>query len=336
MNRIKNFNFLSFQLNPDLFQPASAEDKNQLIRMRESTTYWKDAMRRLRANKIAMACAWILLAVLIFAWIGPFLMPYSYDQQIHGHERLSPTMTPFHPFGTDNLGRDLMVRVMIGTRISMTIGIVASLIILVIGTTYGAISGYLGGWVDNVMMRVVEIIYAVPDALIVILLGIALKDPLQKLLDSGGLKAFSGVGAGLISIFLTFALLYWVSMARIVRGQVMSLKGSEYVTAARAMGAKSGWIIFKHLVPNCVGTIIVTTMFQIPSAIFTESFLSFIGLGVSAPMASLGSLVNDALNGFQSYPYRLLIPAVMIAIIILALNQFGDGLRDALDPRMRS
>ena len=228
-----------------------------------------------------------------------------------------------------------MVRVMIGTRISMSIGIVASLIILIIGTTYGAISGYVGGWVDNLMMRIVEIIYAVPDALIVILLGITLKEPLQDLLDAGGLRTFAGAGAGLISIFLTFALLYWVSMARIVRGQVLALKSSEYVTAARAMGAKSGWIIFKHLVPNCIGTIIVTTMFQIPSAIFTESFLSFIGLGVSAPMASLGSLVNDALDGFQSYPYRLLIPAVMIAIIILALNQFGDGLRDALDPRMR-
>lgn len=335
MKRIKNFNFLSFQLSPELFEPASTAEKSQLVRMRESVTYWQDAKRRLLSNKIAMACAWILLAVLLFAWVGPFLMPYDYDQQIRGEERLSPTLEPFHPFGTDNLGRDLMVRVMIGTRISMSIGIVASVIILIIGTTYGAISGFLGGWLDNLMMRIVEIIYAVPDALIVILLGISLKDPLQKLLDSGGLRAFADVGAGLISIFLTFALLYWVSMARIVRGQVIALKGSEYVTAARAMGAKSGWIIFKHLVPNCVGTIIVTTMFQIPSAIFTESFLSFIGLGVSAPMASLGSLVNDALNGFQSYPYRLLIPAVMIAIIILALNQFGDGLRDALDPRMR-
>jgi len=302
MKRIKNFNFLSFQLSPELLEPATQEEKGQLVQMRESVTFWKDAMRRLRANKVAMICAWLLLAVLIFAWVGPFLMPYTYDEQIRGHERLSPTLTPFHPFGTDNLGRDLMVRVMIGTRISMSIGIVASLIILVIGTTYGAISGYVGGWIDTLMMRIVEIIYSVPDALIVILLGLSLKGPLQKLLDSGGLKAFSGVGAGLISIFLTFALLYWVSMARIVRGQVLALKSSEYVTAARAMGAKSRWIIFKHLVPNCVGTIIVTTMFQIPSAIFTESFLSFIGLGVSAPMASLGSLVNDSLGGFQSYP----------------------------------
>ncbi|MEA4899761.1 ABC transporter permease [Bacillota bacterium Meth-B3] len=332
---VKNFKFLSFHLSPELLEPASTEEKSQLTHMRESVTYWQDAMRRLRANKVAMTSAWILLAVLLFAWVGPMLMPYQYDQQIRGAERMAPTLDPFHPFGTDNLGRDLMVRVMIGTRISMTIGIVASLIILIIGTTYGAISGYLGGWVDNVMMRVVEIVYAIPDALVVIILGISLKDPLQKLLDSGGLKAFASVGSGLISIFLTFALLYWVSMARIVRGQVIALKGSEYVTAARAMGAKSGWIIKKHLVPNCIGTIIVTTMFQIPSAIFTESFLSFIGLGVSAPMASLGSLVNDALNGFQSYPYRLMIPAAMIAVIILAFNQFGDGLRDALDPRMR-
>jgi oligopeptide transport system permease protein len=336
MKRIKNSNYFTFHISAELFEPASQEERRQLVHMRESTTYWKDAMRRLRANKIAMFCAWVLLFILLFAWVGPFVMPYTYDEQIRGHERLSPTLSPFHPFGTDNLGRDLMVRVMIGTRISLSIGIVASLIILLIGTTYGAIAGYVGGWVDNLMMRVVEILYSIPDVLIVILLGISLKEPLQSLLDSGGLRAFSGVGAGLISIFLTFALLYWVSMARIVRGQVLSLKGSEYVTAARAMGAKSSWIIFKHLVPNCVGTIIVTTMFQIPSAIFTESFLSFIGLGVSAPMASLGSLVNDSLSAFQSYPYRLLIPAVMIAIIILALNQFGDGLRDALDPRMRN
>lgn len=336
MKKLKNTNLFSFQLSPDLLQPATPEERAQLVQMRESTTYWKDAMRRFRANKVAMVCAWILLAIMLFAWVGPFLMPYTYDQQIRGHERLAPTLSPFHPFGTDQLGRDLMVRVMIGTRISLSIGIIASLIILVIGTIYGAIAGYSGGVVDNVMMRIAEVLYSVPDVLIVILLGISLKEPLQQIFDRGGLAAFSSLGSGLLSIFITFALLYWVGMARIVRGEILVLKNSEYVTAARALGAGSRWIIFKHLIPNCIGTIIVTTTFQIPSAIFTESWLSFLGLGVTSPMASLGSLVNDALSGFQSYPYRLLIPAFMIALIILSFNQLGDGLRDALDPRMRN
>lgn len=331
-----NTNLFTFHISPELWKPASKEEREQLVQMRPSTTYWQDAMRRFKRNKMALTCAWIIVGILIFAWVGPLLMPYTYDQQIRGHERLAPMLSPyFHPFGTDQLGRDLLVRVMIGTRISLAIGIVSSIIILVIGTAYGAISGYIGGGVDNVMMRVAEVLYSIPDVLVVILLGIALKEPIQALFDSGALRALSSLGASLLSIFITFALLYWVNMARIVRGQILVLKNSEYVLAARALGARPGRIIFKHMVPNCIGTIIVTTMFQVPSAIFTESFLSFIGLGVATPMASLGSLVNDALNGFQSTPHRLVIPALMIALIMLAMNQMGDGLRDALDPRMR-
>lgn len=322
------------KLTPEMMAPATKEEREQLVQMRMSVTYWRDAMRRFKRNKMAMACAVLIGILLLFAWVGPLLMPYAYDQQIRGHERLWPTLDPFHPFGTDQLGRDLMVRVMIGTRISLMIGIVASLFILIIGTVYGAVSGFVGGWVDTVMMRIAEVINSIPSVLIIILLQIALKQPIQNLF-TGPLQPLSALGSGLISIFITFALLYWVGMARIVRSEILTLKSSEYVTASRAFGGKGKWIIFKHLIPNSVGTIIVTTTFQIPSAIFTESFLSFIGLGVSAPMASLGSLVNDALNGFQSYPYRLLIPACMIAIIILAFNQLGDGLRDALDPRMR-
>lgn len=324
------------KLTPDMILPATKEEREQLVRMRESSTYWRDAMRRFRRNKVAMVSAIVLLLITIFAFLGPLVMPYTYDQQIRGHERMSPTLDPFHPFGTDPLGRDLMVRVMIGTRISLVIGIVASLFVLVIGTIYGATSGFIGGWVDTVMMRIAEVIYSIPSVLIIILLNITLKQPLQQFFDRSGLRMFSTFGAGLLSIFVTFALLYWVGMARLVRGEILTLKGSEYVSASKALGGKGRWIISRHLIPNSIGTIIVTTMFQIPSAIFTESFLSFIGLGVSAPMASLGSLVNDALSGFQSYPYRLLIPSGMIALIILALNQLGDGLRDALDPKMRN
>lgn len=326
------------KLTPEMMIPATKEEREQLIMMRESITYWKDAMRRLKANKIAMISFAVIIAIVLFAFIGPVFMPYSYDQQIRGHERMAPVINSeyFHPFGTDNLGRDLCVRVMIGTRISLVIGVVSTLFIVIIGVLYGAISGFCGGTVDIIMMRICEIIYSIPTVLIIILLNIVLKEPLQKLFDAGHWEALRTVGTGLICIFVTFALLYWVSMARMVRGEILALKNSEYVTASRALGGSDYWIIRKHLVPNCIGTVVVTTTFQIPSSIFTESFLSFIGLGVSAPMASLGSLVNDALNGFQTAPYRLFIPAVVLALIILAMNQLGDGLRDALDPKMRN
>ena len=326
------------KLTPEMMIPATKEEREQLIMMRESITYWKDAMRRLKANKVAMISFAVIIAIVLFAFVGPLFMPYSYDQQIRGHERMAPVINSeyFHPFGTDNLGRDLCVRVMIGTRISLVIGVVSTLFIVIIGVLYGAVSGFIGGTVDIVMMRICEIIYSIPTVLITILLNIVLKEPLQKLFDAGHWQALRTVGTGLICIFVTFALLYWVSMARMVRGEILALKNSEYVTASRALGASDNWIIRKHLVPNCIGTVVVTTTFQIPSSIFTESFLSFIGLGVSAPMASLGSLVNDALNGFQTAPYRLFIPAVVLALIILAMNQLGDGLRDALDPKMRN
>jgi len=241
-----------------------------------------------------------------------------------------------HILGTDSLGRDNLVRLMFGSQISLTVGIVASIIILVIGSIYGAVSGYIGGKLDNVMMRILELLYAIPDILIVILLSIVLRPPLQQLFAlNPTLAKLTGIGPGLLSMFITFALLYWVSMARIVRGQVLQLKEQEFITAARALGASNSRIIFRHLLPNCIGPIIVTATFQIPNAIFVESFLSFIGLGISAPMASLGSLANDAMNGIQTYPYMLAEPAIMIAIIILAFNMFGDGIRDALDPRMK-
>ena len=225
---------------------------------------------------------------------------------------------------------------MMGSRVSLLVGLVASAIILLIGSLYGSISGFFGGWVDMVMMLIVDIIYTVPDVLIIILLAAVLNYPLKDLSQKPGFEWIGVIGVNLISIFLVFALLYWVGMARIVRSQIMILKEQEYVTAARALGASSGRIIRKHLLTNCIGTLIVTTTLQIPSSIFTESFLSFLGLGVNAPMPSLGSLASAAINGLQSYPHRLFAPAIMISVIILSFNLLGDGLRDAFDPKMKN
>jgi len=256
-----------------------------------------------------------------------------------GATRLSVVKSVFpHVFGTDSVGRDLMARTMYGARVSILIGIIAALIVFVIGSIYGAISGLCGGKVDFVMMRIVELIYSIPEVLIVLLLQVVLKDPLQSWFDSSNsafVSAMSDLGSGIISIFITFGLLYWVTMARIVRGQVLQLKKQEYVTAATALGASNARIIKRHLLPNCVGQLVITTCLQIPSAIFLESFLSFLGLGVSAPMASLGSLCSDALETVSLYPYRLVFPAIILTIIVLSLNLVGDGLRDALDPRLK-
>jgi oligopeptide transport system permease protein len=333
---LQKINKLSLQLDvkADDFAPATKQEQNDLTKLSSNTSYWKDAWRRLKQNKIAMVALVIIIVFILFAIIGPLLSPYSYDQQIRGDENLGPSAK--HLFGTDQLGRDLLVRVMVGSRISLIIGIGSALIVLVIGSAYGAIAGLLGGLADNIMMRIVEIIYSLPDILIIILLQIIISDPLQKAFDKGSL--FGGLqklGPGIVAIFIVYGLLYWVGMSRIVRGQVLQLKQMEYVNAATALGANNSRLIRKHLLPNCVGTLIVTTMLQIPSAIFTESFLSFLGLGVAKPMASLGSLASEALNGIQSYPYRLLFPAIAISIIILAFNLFGDGLRDALDPKLK-
>jgi oligopeptide transport system permease protein len=323
----KQANPFSMMLNIHDAAPATEEEKASRIKMRESTTYWQDAKVRFMKNQMALFSLGIIAALAIFAFVGPFLSPYKYDQQIRGSERLSPCLA--HPFGTDNLGRDLLVRNMIGTRISLAIGVFCSIIVLVLGTLVGASAGYIGGWVDNLVMRGCEIIYSVPDILIIIILQISLKNFLDNTFPNMAL------GSAMFSIFIAFAMLYWVNMARMVRGQVLSLKEREYVLAAKAQGASGGWIVRKHLLPNAVGTIIVTAMFQIPSAIFTESFLSFMGLGASAPMASLGSLANSALSGLSSYPHWMFFPAMLIALIIFAFNNFGDGLRDALDPRLK-
>lgn len=346
-------NPLSFQLKlkPEDFLPATEEEKQSQVIMRESVGFWKDGFRRLRKNKVAMVSLVVIVLVMIFSFIVPSFYPYSYKEQIKGANNLAPmeysqdeqaridageSVFP-HIFGTDKMGRDYAIRVMMGSRISLLVGLIATAIILVIGSAYGSIAAFFGGTVDLVMMRIVDIIYTIPDILLIVLLSFTLKVPLTTLGESvPGFHWVNVVGENLISIFIVFALLYWVGMARMVRSQVLMLKESEYVTAARALGVGNGRIIKKHLLTNCIGTLIVTTALQIPSSIFTESFLSFLGLGVAVPLPSLGSLASDAINGMQTYPYLLFIPAFLISLIILSFNLFGDGLRDAFDPKLKN
>ncbi|MDO4331916.1 MAG: ABC transporter permease [Eubacteriales bacterium] len=346
----KNPLSLQLDLNPDDFLPASEEEKQSLVVMRESVSFWKDGFRRLRKNKVAMVSLAVIIIVMIFSFIVPHFYPYSYATQIKGANNLAPMQYSEaeqeqiangekvfpHVLGTDKMGRDYAIRVMMGCRISLSVGLIATVLILLIGSAYGSIAAFCGGWVDLVMMRIVDILYTIPDILLIVLISFAMKDPLEKLAMMPGFGWVDVIGRNMISIFIVFALIYWVGMARMVRSQVLTLKECEYVTAARALGAKSGRIIKKHLLTNCIGTLIVTTTLQIPSSIFTESFLSFLGLGVAVPLPSLGSLASEAMNGFQTYPYLLFIPALLISLIILSFNLFGDGLRDAFDPKLKN
>lgn len=300
----------------------------------EEIGYWKASWYRLRGNKIAITALIIIVILMIFAFIGPMLSPYSYDQQVRGDEALWPCLK--HPFGTDRLGRDILVRCMVGSRISIIVGLVSAVIVMIVGSIYGAISGLIGGKVDMFMMRVVDIIYSIPEILLIVVIKMVISEPLESLIAN--VPIFHGlqkIGSGLIAIFIVYGCLYWVGMARIVRGQILQLKTLDFVTAAEALGCTRGRMIREHLLPNCIGQLIATVMLQIPSAIFTEAFLSYLGIGVSAPMASLGSLTSEALNGITSYPYRVIFPAALISLIILSFNLFGDGLRDALDPKMK-
>lgn len=423
------------ELPEDAFDAATTQEKENFIKDRKSVSYWADAWRRLRKNTVAMVALVVIVLLVLFAFVGPMVVPYTYKQQIRGSESLHPwhytledqqkisaymeehtgnaNMTPDeaveaarkeaeakgetlsrvdeakiraqanasqkkesedavteekaakelglkhkmfgysdleleriqngedvfpHVFGTDDQGRDIMVRVMVGTRVSIIVGVCAALLVLLIGALYGSISGYCGGIVDNVMQRIVEVIYSIPEMLIILLLSATLKPALEQFQNSGDgpfQNLVTLLGPNLISMFIAFGLLYWVTMSRIIRGQILQLKQQEYVTAARALGAKGGRIIRSHLLPNCIGQIITTTFLQIPSAIFLESFLSFVGVGVSAPLTSLGSMCSEALSGLSTYPYRLFIPAFILSIMILSLNLFGDGLRDALDPKLK-
>lgn len=341
------------QLNPDDFIFSTSEEKQAFIPQQKSISYWKDAWLRLKKNRIAMISLGLIIFFILFAFAGPLIVSYSYDDQVRGSENLYPMnfsetelalkaaggkVFP-HVFGTDTLGRDILVRLMYGCRVSMVIGLSAALLTLVIGVVYGSISGFFGGRLDMIMMRIVDIIYSVPDVLVVLLLAVTIKPILINYADDHQTEFLGrlviSLGPSIIAIFMAFALLYWTILARIIRGQMLQLKQQEYVTAARALGASNRRIIFKHILPNCVGPLVAATCLQIPIAIFLESFLSFLGVGVSAPMTSLGSMASDALKGMYTYTYRLIIPAALLSLLILSFNIFGDGLRDALDPRLK-
>jgi oligopeptide transport system permease protein len=301
-------------LAPELFRPIQQELQADAAIVRPSVTYWQDAWRRLKGNRGAMIGLLIILLLFAAAIVGPYLSPYSYEEQ--NYEVMDHPPTWAHPFGTDGLGRDQLVRVLYGARISLGIGLFASFICLTIGVIYGGVSALLGGKVDEIMMRVTEVLYSIPLLLYVILFMVVLQP-------------------GLKNILLAIGLVYWISMARIVRGQILSLKEQDYVLAARTIGAGRWRILLRHLIPNTMGPIIVAMTLEIPQAIFTEAFLSFIGLGVSAPMASWGTLASEGLQAIRDYPHELIFPALAICLTMLAFNLLGDGLRDALDPRMR-
>ncbi len=351
--KMPNKNLFSTQINLAKFEKATEEEKRQQDVMSESTTFFKDGMRKLMKNPLAVMSLIFLIFILLVITFAPMVVPYSYSQinTVNGmRDKTAKNLAPFeysemeqeymaeggkvfpHIMGTDAQCRDYFMRIVYGTRVSLAVGLFASILVLIIGLLYGSISGYLGGKVDLIMMRIVDIIYSLPDMLIIILLSVVLDEVLSSVIQG---TVFARLGVNMIALFIVYGLLYWVGMARLVRGQILTIKNNEYVLAAKASGAKSGRIIRKHIIPNCISVIFISTALQVPSAIFTESYLSFLGLGVSAPMPSLGSLANEAREGLQSYPWKLWLPAIVICLIVLSFNLLGDGLRDAFDPKLK-
>lgn len=298
----------------DMFQPLPEEEKNSEYIASESVTYFKDVWRRLMKNKLTVFGMVILLIVIILAILGPILSGYTYDGQDFNLRNALPCAE--HLFGTDKFGRDIFTRVCYGARISLTIGFSAAFINLVIGTIYGGIAGYAGGRVDLFMMRLVDILYAIPSTMYVILIMVVL-------------------GANMYSVLAGICISSWVGMARMVRSQVLTLKQQEFAMAAQVLGASQARILFRHLIINSMGPIVVNFTFMVPSAIFTEAYLSFIGVGISVPMASWGTLAQDARPLLDSYPIQMVWPVLAICITMFALNFVGDGLTEALDPKKK-
>lgn len=280
----------------------------------KGTSLWRDAWLRLLKNKAAVVSVIFILVLVLLAISTPWIAPYEYDAIRYEEIGAAPSWA--HWFGTDILGRDLLTRCLYGLRISLAIGLVATFVSFLIGVSWGAISGYCGGLVDSLMMRFVDSLYALPYMFFVIIL-------------------MTVFGRNIILLFVALGAVQWLTMARIVRGQILSLSRKEFVEAARSIGATSKSIIFKHLVPNALGPIIVYTTLTVPNVILQEAFLSFLGLGVQAPMSSLGSLAADGAQAMELYPWLIIFPGILLVLLLFALNYLGDGLRDALDPRMK-
>jgi len=301
-------------LRPEQFKPIDRNTNQSEKVERERLTAWQDIRYRLVSNKLAMTGFWITVAVIVVALLAPLLSGYDHFTNELTKTNLPPSAA--HWFGTDDLGRDLFVRTWKGAQVSLFVGVAAALIDLVIGIIYGGIMGYYGGKVDEVMNRFAEILYAIPYLLVVILLLVIMEPSLT-------------------TIIIAMSITGWINMAWIVRGQIMQLKNQEYALASKALGASSMRIIFRHLIPNAMGPILVTLTLTVPSAIFTEAFLSFLGLGVQSPVASWGTMIDDGVRSMMIYPWRLLFPALFLVLTMFAFNVFGDGLRDAFDPKLK-
>lgn len=347
------------------FNKKADEAVNEFNQVMKPVSLWDDAWKRLKKNKMAIISLWIVLAYCLISLFAPILPIYPYEEQVLDHTNLPPSFKPAgevmiqqrekyfarvmakekrteytekeaaelaemreavnsdpvhqrrYILGTDALGRDMLSRTIYGGRISIAIGILGTVTALLLGVVMGAIAGYAGGWVDNIIMRFVDIMYGLPYMLMVIIMMAIL-------------------GRNIFILFIAIALVSWLSIARVVRGQVISLKNSEFVEAAKTMGASPARIIAKHLLPNTIGIIIVYSSLSLPSFIMNESFLSFLGLGVSAPLASWGSLVSDGVKGMELYSWQLIVPAIVMTIFLFAMNFLGDGLRDAFDPQSKN
>ncbi len=335
------------------FELVGIDEKNFVDETFASQPYWQDIWTRFKRNRGAIICLAVILLVILMAVIGPGMSGRTYDQQNIKHQNLAPRVPgledwgildgsevmrtssrtkvvnkyvdpeketglekTYYWFGTDTLGRDLYTRVWEGTRISLYISLIAVIIDMVFGLSYGMISGYYGGWLDNAMQRFVEVLSSIPTLVVVTLLMLVLKPGLAT---------------------ITFALMFtgWIGMSRIARAQVLKIKEQEFVLASKTLGAKNFFIIFREILPNIFGQLIIMSMFSIPNAIFTEAFLAFVGLGVPKPLASLGSLISDAFNSFTTHPYMIIPPVIVLGLIMLSFNLLADGLRDALDPKMK-
>lgn len=314
------------------------------VTIAKGTSLWADAWKRLLKNKLAVFGLIVLAIMVIAVSIGPLIIRWATGvtpDYIPADGNLIKSFPPSleHPMGTDEAGRDLLARVLQGGRISLMVGIISTIVSLIVGVSYGAIAGYLGGRIDNIMMRIVDLIYAIPYILIVIVLLSVFGGPNTPDWISSLAERFGGAGnQGLSKIFLLFfalGLVSWLTMARVVRGQVLSLKNQEFVLAAKATGVSTFGIIFRHLVPNTLGPVIVYATLTVPSVMLSEAFLSYLGLGVEAPYASWGSLAADGVKNIAIFPWQLIFPGVTMALTLFSLNFLGDGLRDALDPQTR-